>query len=372
MTTLMRTILPPMLLLAACTGPSASTDTATTGTDTSTGTDTATDTATDTDTDTEGEAPQVFTACDAEFTITEPNPMYAWTPNAITLKSEELAPGVFAVYDQLADSYGPSGIPLATSGGFVIGDEGVVMIETMINRQLFCQVIDLIQEETDKPVLYAINTSYHGDHSFGNAYLPDEVLVVQHAEAAKHIAANFDEDIVFMEMGFGADQDIAEAIPVVADVLVDDSGWSIDMGGVSVEAQYHGFGQTEGDLFIYVPEAKVLWTGNPLVAQGPALPWLLDGHASEVSSTLAAVKASLPADAIIIPGHSHPLGPDGFDFAVDYLDTLIVEVQGAVDDGMSLEQTQASVTMDAFAGYALWDWIHTGVNVTATYSELGG
>ncbi|KIG13438.1 hypothetical protein DB30_08065 [Enhygromyxa salina] len=365
MNTLLRTILPSFLLLAACTEPGSGTD-ADTGTDSTSDADSTSESG-----DTAGE-PQEFVACDDEFTITDPNPMYAWTPNAVTLESHELSPRVFEVHDANAKDYAAAGIPLATSGGFVIGDDGVLLIETMVNRQLFCQLIDLVHEQTDKPILYAINTSFHGDHSFGNAYLPDEVQIVQHARTAEYIADHFAEDVAFMEAGFGADQGIGEATAVAADVLVTDAGWSVDLGGVVVVAQYHGFGQTEGDLFVHVPAAKVLWTGNPLIAEAPALPWLLEGQAQAVRATLAAVKASVPADTTIVPGHSHPLGVEDFDFSIDYLDTLVDEVQIAVDEGLTVEETVAAVTMEPFQGYALWDWIHSSINVPTTHAELGG
>ena len=311
---------------------------------------------------------QQFAACEADFELTEPDPMRPWTPNAVELIAQELHPGVFAVYDANADEYGPAGIPAATSGGFVIGTEGVVLIETMINRQLFCQMIDLVRAETDLPILYAINTSYHGDHSFGNAFLPDEVQIVQHRGTADHISANFAEDLEFMMANFGADQGIDEVHSVSADIEVDDM-WSVDVGGVTVEARYYGFGQTEGDLVVYVPDAEVLWTGNPLVAEEPAVPWLLDGHVHEVGETLAAVQASLPNTAIVVPGHDRPMSVDVFDFSIDYLAALESEVQVAVTDGLTLEQTVEQVTLESFQGYALWDWIHKVVNVPAAYSE---
>ena len=194
--------------------------------------------------------------------------------------------------------------------------------------------------------------------------------MVQHARTAEYISAHFDEDVAFMEANFGADQGIDEVTPVAPDIAVGDEGWSVDLGGIIVEAQYHGFGQTEGDLFVYVPEAEVLWTGNPLVAAEPAIPWLLDGHAHEVSETLATVQASLPAGAVVIPGHGAPNVKDSFSFAVDYLDTLLVEVGASVDAGDELETTQATVLMEAYQGYALWDWVHTWVNVPATHAEL--
>lgn len=315
-------------------------------------------------------APQSFDACTAPAQLTAANPMYVWTPNSIRLVSQQLASGVFAVYDSNAAQYSPSGIPLATSGGFVIGENGVLLVESMINRQLFCQMIALVRAQTDKPVTHVINTSSHGDHSFGNTFLPAGVHVVQHQRTASYIAAHFQEDVAFMKMNFGTDQGLDEVRAVAADTLVDDTTpYKVDLGGVQVEARYYGFGQTGGDLFVHVPSAKVLWTGNPLIAAKPAVPWLLAGHGQEVGVTLNQVKAALPADTIIIPGHDHPTNTSGFDFSISYLNTLVSEVGAAVSSGKTVEQTVATVTMAPFQGYSLWNWIHKTVNVPTTYAE---
>lgn len=327
--------------------------------------------ATTTPTSSSNTTVQSFPACE-NFTIniSEPNPNYLWTPNAIKLVSKEVAPNVFAVYDSNADSYGPQGIPLATSGGFVVGEKSVLLVESMINRQLFCQFIGLVREKTDKPVSHVINTSSHGDHCFGNAFLPDDVHVVQHEATAAYIAAHFADDVAFMEANFGKDQGLAELTPVAADTLVKTEPFTVDLGGITVKAQYHGFAQTEGDLFVEVPSAKVVWTGNPLIAEQPAIPWLLDGHAQESAMTLAAVRAAMPMDSIVIPGHGRPLALDGFDFSVNYLETMISEVQASVDTGLSEQETVSKVTMDSFQGYKIWGWVHSMVNVPKTYNEL--
>ncbi len=320
------------------------------------------------DSGTTGAAEQVFEACTEPFVTEDPNPMFPWTPNAVELVSRELEPGVFAVYDANAAD-GADGRPLATSGGFVIGDDGVLVIETMINRRLLCQLVGLVREQTDAPITHAINTSFHGDHSYGNAFLPSDVTIVQHERTAAYIAANFEEDRAFMEANFGADQGLDEVVPVAPDIRVGDEGWSIDLGGRTVEARYYGFGQTEGDLFVWVPEAEVMWTGNPLINEGPALPWLLDGHAHEVGETLARVQAELPAGATVVPGHGPPQTVDAFTFSLDYLAALEEGVSAAVEAGLTLEETVQTVTLDEFRGYALFDWIHPGVNVPNTYQE---
>ncbi len=316
---------------------------------------------------------QAFTACEDgfELDITAPNPAYAWTPNAVTLMSEELSSGVFAIYDQNAASVTKDGIPAATSGGFVIGDDGVLLVETMINRQLFCQTIDLVRAQTDLPVLYAVNTSHHGDHSYGNAFLPDDVQVVQHRGTVDFITDPdaFAGDIAFMKANFGADQGIDESSAVTADVIVDDEGWSVDLGNRPVEVLHIGFGQTDGDLFVHVPDANVLWSGNPIVARAPALPWLLDGHAREVRETLASLETLFPG-ATLIPGHDTAIAVSDTDFAVRYLDALIASVQASIDAGMTLDEAVAAATLLDYQGYALWGWVHAVVNVPATYVEL--
>jgi cyclase len=322
--------------------------------------------------DTKEPVVQTFTACMSEPMLSEPDPARPWTPNAVTLVSRELSPGVFVVYDADAEAKGPAGYPSATSGGFVVGENGVLLVETMINRQLFCQLVGLVREKTARPVLYAVNTSHHGDHSYGNVFLPDEVTIVQHQATIDFITdpASFAADVAFMEANFGADQGLDEIRAVRADIAVSDEGWSVDLGGRVVEARYLGFGQTDGDLFVHVPDANVLFTGNPFIGRAPAIPWLLDGHAAEVRQTLAHVREAF-AGATIVPGHDLPVSASELDFSIAYLDTLIAEVgaQRAMD--ATVEETVAAVTMAPFQGYALWGWVHAVVNVPATYAESG-
>jgi hypothetical protein len=45
-------------------------------------------------------------------------------------------------------------------------------------------------------------------------------------------------------------------------------------------------------------------------------------------------------------------------------------VDTAVGKGMTEQETVSTVTMGALKGYALWDWIHTTVNVPTTYDGL--
>ena len=55
---------------------------------------------------------------------------------------------------------------------------------------------------------------------------------------------------------------------------------------------------------------------------------------------------------------------------IDYLETVKSEVQEAIDEGLTLEQTVERVKMPEFGGYALFGWVHPGLNVPAAYKDL--
>ncbi len=294
-----------------------------------------------------------------------------WDANKVVLESQKLADGIFAVIPVSADEMATKGLPIATSSGFVIGTDSVLVIDTMLNERLHSQLFDLIAAETDLPVRYAVNTSFHGDHSYGNQYLPDETLIIQHSATSAYIGDHLDADKAFMIQNFGDGRGIEEIVETDADILVGEGGsLSVDLGGVSVDIRDYGFAQTGGDLFVSVSDANVLWTGNPVIAKAPALPWLLDGHLIETRDTLLAVYANVDANTQIVPGHGPVTDLMTIQWNIDYLNAVEREVKAAIADGLSLEDTVARVQLPNYQGYALFGWVHPGLNVPAAYKDL--
>ncbi len=294
-----------------------------------------------------------------------------WDGNKVQLVSEKLGDGVFAYYPSDAKELEQEGKPVATSGGFVVGNKGVLIIETMLNKRLNMQAQELVSKETDKAITFAVNTSFHGDHSYGNMYLPAETIVIQHSYTKRYIDEHFKDDTEFMIQTLGPGRGIEEIVAHTADILVPDGGTiTLDPGGKSVDIIDFGFAQTGGDLFVWEPEAKVLWTGNPIITVKPSLPWLLDGHLLETSDTLKKVYDFLPADAHVVPGHGSVMGREDMKWHIDYLDAVEKQVRLAVGEGLTLEQTVERVQMTEFGGYALFGWVHPGLNVPAAYKDL--
>ncbi|WP_338848249.1 MBL fold metallo-hydrolase [Massilia sp. W12] len=294
-----------------------------------------------------------------------------WDANKVEMVSEKMADGVYALYDKKAGEINAKGGAAATSGGIIVGARGALMIDTMINQRLHKQVQQLNKTLAGKPLLYAINTSAHGDHSFGNMYLPAQTLVVQHANTQAYIHQHLEKDKAFMLQYFGKGRGIEQIKARAADILLPAGGkLELDLGDKKVQVIDFGFAQTGGDLWVWEPGSKVMWAGNPVIAGKPALPWLLDGHLLETLETLKKVYAFLPPEARIVPGHGTPIGREDMKWHIDYLQAIRDQVQAAINEGLNLEQTVARVKLPEFGGYALFGWVHPGLNVPAAYKDL--
>ena len=294
-----------------------------------------------------------------------------WDGNKVELVSEKLDDGVFAYYPSDAKELEKLGKPVATSGGFIVGDRGVLIIDTMLNQRLNAQVQKMVKNTADKPITFAVNTSFHGDHSYGNMYLPETTTIIQHSNAKLYIDKHFKADTEFMIQNFGQGRGIEEIIPTTGDILIAEGGKvTVDLGGKSVDIIDFGFAQTGGDLFVWEPEAQVLWSGNPIITVKPSLPWLLDGHLLETLKSLKKVYAFLPKGARVVPGHGSVMLREDIKWHIEYLDTVRNQVQAAIDDGLTLEQTVERVKMPEYGGYALFGWVHPGLNVPAAYRDL--
>lgn len=322
---------------------------------------------------TQHSAPATGSPAKAIQSRTPEDPNLVWTASSVVLVSKELATDVYAVYPDDAPAKNASGIPAATSGGFIIGDDGVLVVDSMINRRLANQVIALVRSKTAKPILYVVNTSYHGDHSYGNQFFPKGVQFIQHMNTQVYIQKHFPEDVAFMEKYFGTDQGLGELKPQRAQILLHDAATiDLDLGNKHLQIMHLGFAQTEGDLFVWLPNEKVLYTGNPIISGGPSLPWLLDGKLDAALATLQKLHALMPNDVIVVPGHGEPTGMNAIEHHMQYLEDLRTQVRQAVSNGLSEQMTVQRLTegMKQYAGYKIYPWVHSQINVPNAYRDI--
>ncbi|WP_192910095.1 MBL fold metallo-hydrolase [Mucilaginibacter ginsenosidivorax] len=296
-----------------------------------------------------------------------------WDANKVTLGLHKVAADIYAIIPATAGEETTKGIPQATTGGFIVGDKGVLLIEVMMTKRLYDQEVKLIRSVTDKPIIYAVNTSDHGDHCFSNYLLPLSTRIIQNEFAKENLSKNYNGIKAFMVSLFGTGRGIENTVFRPADIVIPkNSNLKVDMGGGKiVELLNISPAQSQADLFVWMPNQKVFWAGNPFIAESPAIPWLFDGVFLEPVANLRKVYDFLPDDAIIIPGHGRITNKAGIKYTIDYVEELKKEVEMAVDKGLTLEQTKATVTMKAYdKGYVLFHWLHDNYNLPNAYKDI--
>ena len=255
-------------------------------------------------------------------------------PTGARLETKELASGVYGLL---------SSKPPVDNSGFVVGERGVLVIDAHINGTMAGAIQSAVRQVTNEPILYVVNTNYHGDHTFGNAAFPQETRIVAQQKTAE-IMRDFDREKEFLLPYVDNDRTVYGDVRLRLPDLVLDEYLELDLGGRVVELYHLGHGNTPGDTVVYVPEARVAWTGNLIVGEGN-IPFLIEGGAGEYLETIAKFTHTLEAGTIV-PGHGLLTSGAVLSRYLSYLSELIESMRRAIRAGQSLEEAISATPLD--------------------------
>jgi glyoxylase-like metal-dependent hydrolase (beta-lactamase superfamily II) len=206
-----------------------------------------------------------------------------------TLK--QVGPGVYAAIDGPEHKAG-------ANAGFVIGDDGVLVVDSFFNPDAARALVAEIRRITPKPIRYLVNTHYHLDHTAGDQVLRDAgAIIIAHRNVRGWLRT---ENVhLFGDRITPALRAEIAALPL-PDVTTD-ADLTVWLGGRKVVVETV-LGHTGGDLSVAVPDAKVLFTGDLLWRK--IAPNLIDGSVKEWTATDARF-AAMPnaAHTLFVPGH---------------------------------------------------------------------
>jgi len=134
-----------------------------------------------------------------------------------------------------------------------------------------------------------------------------------------------------------------EAATIVATPpdLVFDDRLVLHRGERTIEIRFLGLGNTRGDLVVFLPRERIVATGDLLVHPAP---FAFGSNYREWAATLEALDA-LEAD-VLFPGHGPVLRDRTYLHQVrDLLRDLVAQVDAAVAQGLTLEETQERITL---------------------------
>jgi glyoxylase-like metal-dependent hydrolase (beta-lactamase superfamily II) len=283
-------------------------------------------------------------------------PALAATPMLPEGKVVGIADGVHVIPDE--------GVALVPNVGIVVGDDGVLVIDTGMGPANAEIVLAAVRGLTRLPIRYLVTTHFHPEHNYGAQAFPDETLLVyataQHEDLQRKGEAY---RTWFIEM-FGDDvRELLEPVELREPDLTFEKHVELNLGGKRAELYY--FGQpahTGGDTVVYLPQQKVAFVGD-LVPNG-RFPILADEDSSIHGwiRTLDAL-AALGAETII-PSHGPP-GKAGLIRQVrDYLTSIETGAERLRSDGVALEAAQDTLLQQFTERYPDWsepNWIRNAV-----------
>lgn len=210
---------------------------------------------------------------------------------------------------QITESvYSYEGIPANTPGntfsanaGIVVGEDAVLVVDTLTSAKEAENFLKDIRAVTDKPIRYVVNTHYHLDHSLGNSVFADlGARIISHNTCRNTIIKDGDQALKNPVM-YGLPKDFWEGTRVIAPDIAFEREMVIELDSkLTIKLIHSGVpSHSLGSIFVHVVEQDVLFTGDILFTDFH--PFLGEGNFEGWFKTLDMISSMNIKN--IIPGH---------------------------------------------------------------------
>ncbi len=258
----------------------------------------------------------------------------------------EVADGVHA-YLQPDGGWGWS------NAGLIEGAGASMLVDTLFDLRLTGEMLGAMGALTStRPIATVVNTHANGDHCYGNQLVAGPGVEFVTSEAA---AAEMDESppatmawmmertdrmpvetADFLRRAFGPFEFGGIVVPSPTRTF---TGFeTVEVGGRSVDLIEVGPAHTAGDVLAWLPDARVVFTGDILFIEGTPIVW-----AGPVANWIEACERIIGLDAsVIVPGHGPLTDADGVRAVSAYLRIVEEGARARHDAGM----TSSEATLD--------------------------
>ena len=242
----------------------------------------------------------------------------------------------FAKLSESAYAYTAEGDP---NSGVVVGDDGVLVIDTQATPGMAKDVLRNIRTVTDKPVKYVVLSHYHAVRVLGaSAYGASEVIASR--ATREMIRERGKEDMDSEIRRFPRLFRDVESIPGLTwPTMTFDRELTVWMGKLEVRIIHVGAGHTRGDSIVWLPSEKVLFSGD-LVEYNAGI-YAGDAHLQEWPNSLEKLRALGPEK--LVPGRGPALATaadslKAIEFTQSFVRGLYECAKEGVAAGWSLKQ----------------------------------
>lgn len=265
---------------------------------------------------------------------------------------QEVSKGIFA-YIQLDGSW------FLNNAGCIVGSTTTTVIDSTGTEARARAYHAALRQVTQLPVAALVNTHSHGDHTHGNFMFADSAIVAHELCRREIIASGHAANALFPMVDFGD-------CPVTPPTITFDERLSLYVDDLKIELIFVGPAHTTNDIVAWIPERKLLFTGDVIFNGGT--PFALGGSVGGWLKALERIEA-LGAETIV-PGHGPVCGPEAITAVRSYLQFVQETAKRGMEAGTPPLELAQGLNLGQFKD--LHDPERLVPNLHRAYSELRG
>ncbi len=269
-----------------------------------------------------------------------------------------------------------------SNAGFIRDGDESLLVDTLFDEPLTAKMLAAIEDATGispAAIGQLVNTHANGDHTHGNALVPNAEVIAS-AAAAKEMTELPPAMLAALKTA-GAAGKLGEAGEYFAAVFAPfdflqargraptrlfDEQFKLRVGDKKVELHRLGPAHTAGDLLVWLPHERAVFTGDLLFIDSTPIMWT-----GPVGNWLRACERILALDALhIVPGHGPMTDAAGVRRVREYLQHVDREARLRFDAGLTVEQAIRDIVLGEYRHWL--DPERLAVNVDSLYREYRG
>jgi cyclase len=270
------------------------------------------------------------------------------------------------VREGIYHAVGTGSLAVVGNSSFIVNDNDVIVVDDHVSPAAAWVLLEEIKEVTNKPVTTVINTHFHFDHAHGNQIFAPNVQIIGHEFTRRMLLSNsigmplyqnyvtgLPGQIDGLKKRIASEADAAAKAKLQTQLQVAENNlasqkelkptppnvtlatqMTLYRGSREIQIRFLGRGHTAGDVVVFLPNEKVVMTGDFLTS---GLSNMSDSYPEEWVTSLDALK-KLDFDTVL-PGHGEAFtDKTKIDYFQAYLRDVWSEVSRLKKEGVSAEE----------------------------------
>ena len=267
-----------------------------------------------------------------------------------------------------------------SNAGLVTADGETLLVDTLFDLKCTREMLSALRAAVPAAARIGtlVNTHSNGDHTFGNQLVAGAQIIASRACAEEMTQRTPAELAAMMRNGRALGPGAAffhevmgtrfdfEGIALTLPTRTFERELSLCVGGKEVRLVEVGPAHTGGDVVVYVPQDRTVFTGDILFVGGHPVIW-----AGPIGNWIRACERILGWDVeTVVPGHGPITDKSGVRAMKRYLDYVRDQAKKRYDAGLGYEEAARDISLAPFAKWT--DPERILVNVHALYREFSG